>query len=405
MSAALKSRPLRWIGALYGLGSALDWALSMALMVFVYGRTGSPMAAGAMLVCSQVAPGLLIGLLAERADRWDFRRALACAFALQGLAVLLLVVLSLPIYGAAIGVGLCGAVVRSQLRSGLAQVAHGDLFRAGSALLNGIRGVTSLAGPALAAASLATFGPDATLLVVGAALVASGGLGLVMTRLVIDTAGTGADSECADAATTRVSRPVAPLLLLVGFVLAAMSVDEPALLAYVERGLGDGVGGYGALLTAWGVGTLIGTALFTRVLGRPMLQVFAGAMGVSALAHAGLYVAPSLPFAVAAAVLGGAANGMDWAALSTAVMERAAIGDEGRVAARLEAVATTAPALGFVVGGAMAASLAPRLVLLVPAAAGALILLGFVIQWLFRRRGDVPLLVPSYRSEVTPRGI
>ncbi len=381
----------------------------MALMVLVYERTGSPAAAGAMLVCSQVIPAGLLALAGSRADRWNVRRSLALGFGAQAGAVAAVVTTPIPLFALAVPIGLAGAVIRAQLRAGLAVTAGDELLREGSALLNCVRGVTSLLGPAVAALSLASVGSTATLLGV-ALLLLTAGLAARLAPLPDRSAAEIAEDN-STVATGRperipVDRTMVLLLGLVGLMLAALSVDEPILLAYVQREIDGGVAGYGALLTAWGAGMLIGTGIFSRLIDRPMLAVFAGATAVSGLAHLGLALAPSLPVAIAFALVGGISGGIDWAALSTAIMERAPKGREASVATRLEAVATAAPGLGFVVGGVLASDIAPRSVLLLPAAYGLLVAVVACGAWLFSRRVTLPAVaLPSVQPNATPRGI
>lgn len=407
MTAALQHRGLRWIGVLYGVGSALDWALAMALMVVVYERTGSPAAAGVMLVCAQIIPAAILMLLGARVDRWSFRTPLAIAFGAQAALVVSVALFPVPLYGAAVLIGLAGAIVRAQLRSGLALLAGQELLREGSALLNGVRGVTSLLGPALAALALSGFGSAPTLVGVGVALA---GAGFLTLRAPFAGSGTSPQVEAADEDGLRGPDPGdrTQLLLLgvVALMLAALSVDEPILLAYVERELQGGVAGYGALLTAWGAGMLVGTALFARLIRQPLAVVFVGASLVSGLAHLGLAMSSSMSVALVFAVIGGISGGIDWAALSTLIMERAPRGRSASVATRLEAVATAAPGIGFVAGGLLASALSPRAVLLIPAAYGLLVFIAAGVWWTFSRRAEIPAVaLPRVQPNATPRGI
>lgn len=68
---------LLWAAGL--VSNAGDWALAIALPVYVYDLTGSTFATGAMLL-AQSLPRLLFGLVAGAlADRWDRRRAMIAA--------------------------------------------------------------------------------------------------------------------------------------------------------------------------------------------------------------------------------------------------------------------------------------------------------------------------------------
>ncbi len=69
VSAALRTRSIRWIGALYALGLLVEWSLSIALMVLAYDATDSAVVAAAMLLCAQVFPNAALALTTSVLDR------------------------------------------------------------------------------------------------------------------------------------------------------------------------------------------------------------------------------------------------------------------------------------------------------------------------------------------------
>jgi MFS family permease len=83
-----RSFALLWVGGLVsGLGSS---ALSITLPFYVYTRTGSALAAGAMFV-ARLGPRLALGSLAGVfADRWDRRRTMIACDLLRAALILLL---------------------------------------------------------------------------------------------------------------------------------------------------------------------------------------------------------------------------------------------------------------------------------------------------------------------------
>jgi MFS family permease len=90
MLATLRNRnfALLWLGGLVSFAG--DWALLIALPVFVYDMTGSTLATGGMFV-AQSLPRLLFGSLAGVfVDRWDRRRTMVTANLLSAAALLLL---------------------------------------------------------------------------------------------------------------------------------------------------------------------------------------------------------------------------------------------------------------------------------------------------------------------------
>src|SRR6266496_5856951 len=90
MLATLRHRnfALLWIAGLISFVG--DWALFIALPVYVYDLTGSTLATGTMFV-AQSLPRLLLGSIAGVfVDRWDRRRTMIVANLLSAVTLLLL---------------------------------------------------------------------------------------------------------------------------------------------------------------------------------------------------------------------------------------------------------------------------------------------------------------------------
>jgi MFS family permease len=121
-----------------------------------------------------------------------------------------------------------------------------------------------------------------------------------------------------------------------------------------------GDAGFGALVAAWGVGMPVGAVVFARR-GSTNLGVLtvvsSVAVGVSYLVTG---VAPTLLVACAGAVLGGAGNAIQWVSVVTLLQGVAEPRRQAAVAGALEAVSWAMPALGFALGGAVAALADPR---------------------------------------------
>jgi MFS family permease len=81
--------------------------------------------------------------------------------------------------------------------------------------------------------------------------------------------------------------------------------------------------------------------------------------------YLGLAAAPTLAFACAASVLGGAGNGVQWVTAISAVQELTAQGMQARVMSVLESIGAAMPGIGFALGGAIAAVASPRMTFLV----------------------------------------
>lgn len=381
MSIALRHRTVRRIALLFTASVLLEWAVGIALMVMVYGASGSATAAAAMLVCTQLLPNLGVALAASRFDAMAVRPVFVAATAAQAVGALVIAATGYGVafYVAAFVIGAGSSVARAQLRTGIARAdgGDGDLLRAGNALLGVLRGPAGLLGPAAAGLCIALLGGTATVLVIGCAQLALvlAAVGLPAMRPVGASVSDAVEADADRPVTAASTVPVGVLLATAGVMLFLFSVDEPVLLAYADQALGAGSAGYSAIFVAWGAGLLLGGLVFARMLRVPMLTVFALGLALNVLGHIGLLTAPSLGFALVGALVGGIGNGMDWSALSTAIQEAAPAGQEGRTAGRLESLATIGCGLGIVAGGLFADVAGPRATLAIPVFGGIAILI------------------------------
>ena len=406
MLRALKIVGFRRLAALYPVDGLLDWASSIALMVLVFDRTGSALATGGLLVCKQIVPGLLTPVAGRALDAIPVGRAVGIAMLVRAAAVgaASLAGSGPALYLLALIAGLGGTLGRASFRAGVARMLDGDDRRAGNALLNTAMGLVSLGGPAVAGLALTAVSPTELLQATAMAGAAAGVVALILVpsgerspaggeadapasarrseRLGDSTAVTEAAPTLetpTPSYTGRPATPVVPVTVLLAFatvIFTAFAMDEPSLLPYATESLGAGIGAYGAILSLWGLGIIIGSVLFARMLDRSMVLLAAGGTAIGALGYIGLGLAPTVAVAGVIAVLGGIGNGFNWVALVTAVQEASPADAQGRVAARLEAIATVGPGVGYLIGGAVADALDPRLTLLVPGILALALLVG-----------------------------
>jgi MFS family permease len=91
-----------------------------------------------------------------------------------------------------------------------------------------------------------------------------------------------------------------------------------------------------------------------------------------AIAYLGIAASSALSVVCAFSFVGGIGNGMQWIALITAVQEETPAGLQGRVMGVVESLGALCPALGFSLGGAIAALSDPRMTFVVAGAGAAL---------------------------------
>ncbi len=386
MIAALRAKGARWAVVVHALDYAIEFASMVVLMALVYQATERPVLVAAMLLCKQVLPGLLLAVLGPLLDRIDLRTGLTASALMRVTTLGALAALGygwwvLPL---SFLLGLAGVSSRVLVRTAVARVAHGSLYRDLTALLNVNFGVVSLAGPALGALVVGWLGAIDGLLLsalaTGALLAAALGSPAAArhAELAAPADGEAAADPAASGRGSGRAIPIWSLLALGAVIVGAFAMDEPALLAYSERSLEAGVEGYGVIVTAWGIGMIFGGLIYARVTQLALLRVFVVGVFAAAGGYIGLGLAPSLLWAAAASVLGGLGNGIYWVALVTTVIEHAPAGEEARHAARLEALPTVAPGVGIVLGGLLAEWASPRLTLLVPG----LVVLAALLAWL-----------------------
>jgi MFS family permease len=177
-----------------------------------------------------------------------------------------------------------------------------------------------------------------------------------------------------------------PLAIVVGAFLTILAANAaiPAevFLAKVTFGAGDA--GYGLLVSVWGGGMVLGSAL-TAVLGDRvnLILLYFLSIFITALALAGTGVSPTFAFALGALAVAGIANGIDNVATDTILQKRVPDALLGRVFSVRFLSYSVGEALAYPTGGLIVDAVGPRATYLLAggacATAGLLILLVIVV--------------------------
>jgi MFS family permease len=356
---------------------------SIALAVVVFGRSGSVLATGAFFVAARLGPALMSQPLAAFIDRRAGRRGLAICFLIEAalfaalaapLPVTVLVVV--PLITGTLAV-CCRGVTRAEAA---VRLTRADRLRSGNSMLNMGFAIAGTAGAAAGGALAALTSPSVPL-IAAAACFAFGGL------LVAGAPRARPEAEASNAfahlregwAYARADRVASMLIAVQTAALLAFMLVIPIEVVYAERDLHAGPGGYGALLATWGLGIVIGGAMFARA--RSALTILAAAASlVVAVAYGGLAVAPTLLIACAASLVGGVGNGVQWVAVMTALQERVPEALQVRVVGLLDAGAQLAPGLGFAIGSILTAAFSARATYAIAAAATTLAAFAFFVM-------------------------
>lgn len=370
----------------------------VALAILVLDGTDSALATAALFLCARFLPALAAPWLTARLDRRAVNRSLPLLYSLEalafaGLAIIadgaftLAAVLALAFVDGTLaltGRGISRAAVAALL------LPNGTL-REGNALLNAAFAITSAAGPAAAGVLVATAGAAAALWIDAASFAVIAALLFVARDLPAaaaeDDGATGWAARVREGVAAVRREPIRTLIAAQAVAFVFFFLVIPIEVVYAKETLDAGDAGYGVLLAAWGVGLVLGSAVFTRVREQPTRVLVVGSTLLVGAGYLGLAAAPGIVLACVASIVGGTGNGVQWVSVLTAVQEALPEALQARVVGLLESVAAAAPGVGFLVGGVLTALWSPRLAYLV-AGAGVL-----VVALVMARR-----IAPSARS-------
>lgn len=391
MRQVLKLQSYRRLLAAYTL-TQLAWSVgTLALAVLVYRRTGSALGSTAFFLAAQFIPALVSPLLVARIDRLPPRRVLSTAYALEVLAFAALAWVStnfalwaILVLAAADGIvaGAARAIIRS---STVAATSPLDLLREGNALLNTAFSICYFVGPALGAV-IADAGGTSAALWLDAGLFALIAALLASSSLPGEPAHSSSRSRRLRAA-LRHAREQPAIRALLGLQIAGLlffTISVPVEVVFAVHTLHSGRGGYAALLSCWGGGTVVGSAAYARwrgIAGYRMIALGAAGLGAGLLMMA---AAPGLGLAIAGAVVAGAGNGVEAVAARTSLQEQVEPDWMAIIMSLNESLFQAVPGAGILLGGALTALAGTRVALAV-AGAGATVIAAWAALWLPRR--------------------
>jgi MFS family permease len=359
-------------------------AVSMvALVILVVQLTGSASAVGGALV-AHLLPTFASPLFGVLADRFDRRVVLVVSDLVRATLVLGLVFVRdlILIYGLIFLMGFARTLFNPTIRAAFPSVVgEGYLARANS-LIGGSFSASVMVGPALGGLLVAVVGVSGAFLLDAATYLISASL---LSRIPLPRP----QREGEEVSVLRELRSGfsylagarVPLAMMVGAFLTVLATDlaTPAEVFLAKSTFDAGDVGYGLLVSVWGGGMVLGSALMA-VLGdrlRPLPTYFLGIF-VWALALASTGLSPTFVLALAMLAVAGAANGVDNVVTDTILQRVVPNALLGRVFSVKYLGYGAGEALAYPAGGVLVDTLGPRSTFLVAGivtAAAALVVL------------------------------
>lgn len=239
--------------------------------------------------------------------------------------------------------------------------------------------ITFTLGPALAGATVSALGVATALLIDVASFLVCGAMLFDQTPHAEDAETSSVRARLREGWAHIASAPKLRMLLLVQAVaLVFFEFSPPIEVAYAKSSLHAGDGGYGVLLGVWGLGAAIGSIVFARSIKRSLGLLLSAATLAIGIAYLGWAVAPTLVIASVAGLIGGVGNGVQWAALISAVQRMTPDKLHAQLMGAVESIGAICPGVGYAAGGAIATGASPRTALLVAGVGATASTVGFV---------------------------
>ena len=352
-----------WAGqAISFVGDAVSM---VALVILVVQLTGSASAVGGALV-ARLLPTFASPLFGVLADRFDRRVILVASDLVRATLVLGLVFVRdlVLIYGLIFLMGLARTLFNPTIRAAFPSVVgEGDLARANS-LIGGTFSASVTVGPALGGLLVAAVGVSGAFLLDAATYLISAGLlsRIPLPRPQREEEEVGVFRELRSGFSYLAGARV-PLAVMIGAFLTVLATDLaiPAEVFLAKGTFGAGDVGYGLLVSVWGGGMVLGSALMA-VLGDRLrlLPTFFLGIFVWALALAGTGLSPTFVLALGMLAIAGAANGLDNVVTDTILQRQVPDAFLGRVFSVKYLGYGAGEALAYPAGGVLVDALGPR---------------------------------------------
>jgi MFS family permease len=347
--------------AVSALGDAVSFT---ALPLLVLALTGSGLMmgiVGALSMLPDLFFGMVAGALADRSDRKrmmflaDLGRALLTALIpvsvlLGGPTMAVILVVTAPM-----------SVLRTLFLAGYTAsvpilVGRDQLARANS-IFEAVYSFGFIVGPAVAGFLAATIGPGMTLAIDAASFALSSlALGLMRRdlRAPADRPQSSLVADIREGIEFIVHHPVLRSMILYwGLVSIALAPLVAALTVHVTRDLGQDATILGLVLTAYGIGTVVGALLTARIGRRSVAPFLLGGTLTTGILLAVVSGVDQIPFLLGAAAITGSAQSVVLVTYLTARSNLSPDALLGRVGSTARTISLGLQPIGMLVGGVL----------------------------------------------------
>jgi MFS family permease len=375
----------------YAVNELGTWFGYVALAVGVYDHTHSAIATAGLFIARGLLPAVLAPLLVTRIERSSRRGGLAALYLLECLLAIALAALLwrfwLPGVLVLVAIdGMAAVAATALVRASAASVSEQEgptAQRQANAALNVVFMFSFALGPALGGLIVHASSGSVALLIDAASFALAGALLIRFSVHVDAAAGESIRARLAEAV-GHIRRLPALRALLITEALAVVffASVEPVEVVYAKSTLHAGDLGLGVLLGIWGAGAALGSLLFARAGSRPLGSMLSAGTLCVGLAYLGWAAAPTLAIACVAALIGGVGNGMQWPSLVSAVQRLTPPEMQGRLMSAIGSMTALCPAIGFALGGVLAATTSTRIAMLCAGTVATLATAAFLRLWL-----------------------
>ncbi len=370
-----------------------DWALLLALAIWVKTLTNSNSLAGLVLL-AMTAPTLAAPLYGWIVDRFRRKPFLIAVNLLSALAIASLLLVNNRhdvwiIFVVCVLYGISFSITGGAFAGLIKELVPDEKLGAANGMFSSARQSMRLVGPLAGAGLFAAFGGH-LVAIVDIVSFAVAAVALAAVR-VVETRPEHVEQHWLHEVSAGVrhvwrTRVVRDTTASVAIGLLALGAVDTIVFAYIDQGLHRPPSFLGVLLTVQGVGAVIGAVVAPRIM-RRLGEVAVVAVGILAFGICiGLLIYPSTPLALVAMPIAGLANTAAFVSYSTLLQRRTPGPIMGRVSAATDMVIGTAQTLSMAAGASLIAVVNYKIMFAVIAAA---LLINGAVLW--QRRGLAPV--------------